>query len=312
MLKLRFTDINKSPVWLVEPKVIIGSSAECDVVLNELGIQPVHAEILVNYEELVFKLLADTVPVMINDRPATPHDQISINTSDRLRFGAIEMEVVDPKLVSDQSVSSSSAIRKEAAWALKANHSSLGNRLFPIAGEVVIGRAADCDISLAAAHLSRRHAQLSLRDDTLFVKDLGSSNGTFLNGKRVVEARVKRGDELRFDTLSFGVIGPADDLDKTTIRRVAPPPSVPRETGSVTAQAPRVKPVNHGLQPAAEGGKRARSKEPNTTPGSVAQAPVVAEVKRPSFVKRVVRGGTLLLIIAAGFYIVWKNNWLMI
>jgi pSer/pThr/pTyr-binding forkhead associated (FHA) protein len=55
-------------------------------------------------------------------------------------------------------------------------------------------------------------------DGLLFVKDLGSANGTFLNGKQIVESRVKRGDELRFDALSFGVIGPADDLAKTTVR----------------------------------------------------------------------------------------------
>src|SRR5690606_311324 len=53
----------------------------------------------------------------------------------------------------------------------------------------------------------------------LYVRDLGSANGTFLNGERVNEARVRRGDELRFDTLSFGVIGPpSEDLDKTSIR----------------------------------------------------------------------------------------------
>ena len=54
----------------------------------------------------------------------------------------------------------------------------------------------------------------------LFVKDLDSANGTFLNGKRVAEARVKRGDELRFDALTFGVMGPSDDMAKTTVRQV--------------------------------------------------------------------------------------------
>ncbi|HSC67967.1 MAG TPA: FHA domain-containing protein, partial [Cellvibrio sp.] len=101
----------------------------------------------------------------------------------------------------------------------KANHTALANRVFPLKEINVIGRASECDISLAAAHLSRRHAQLQIIDGMLFVKDLDSANGTYLNGKRVAEARVKRGDELRFDALTFGVMGPSDDLAKTTVRK---------------------------------------------------------------------------------------------
>src|SRR5690606_30727816 len=109
----------------------------------------------------------------------------------------------------------------------------LANRVFPLAENNTVGRSSDCDISLSAAHLSRRHAQLQVVDGLLFVKDLGSANGTFLNGKQVAEARVKRGDELRFDTLSFGVIGPADDLAKTTVRSgSARPTGASRESRS--------------------------------------------------------------------------------
>jgi pSer/pThr/pTyr-binding forkhead associated (FHA) protein len=93
--------------------------------------------------------------------------------------------------------------------------------VFPLKELMVIGRANDCDISLAAAHLSRRHAQLQVVDGMLFVKDLGSANGTFLNGQQVTESRVRRGDELRFDALTFGVMGPADDLAKTSVRKVS-------------------------------------------------------------------------------------------
>ena len=94
--------------------------------------------------------------------------------------------------------------------------------MFPLKDVTTIGRSNECDISLPAAHLSRRHAQLQVIDGMLFVKDLDSANGTFLNGKRVAEARVKRGDELRFDALSFGVMGPADDMAKTTVRKAVP------------------------------------------------------------------------------------------
>jgi pSer/pThr/pTyr-binding forkhead associated (FHA) protein len=83
---------------------------------------------------------------------------------------------------------------------------------------MVVGRSNECDITLSTAHLSRRHAKLFVDNGLLYVKDLESSNGTYLNGKRITEARVMRGDELRFDALSFGIIGPTDDIDKTTLR----------------------------------------------------------------------------------------------
>lgn len=64
-----------------------------------------------------------------------------------------------------------------------------------------------------------------MRDGLLFVTDLGSANGTYLNNRRITESRVRRGDELRFDTLSFSVVGPADDLNETTVRPAVSIPS---------------------------------------------------------------------------------------
>lgn len=45
--------------------------------------------------------------------------------------------------------------------------------------------------------VSRRHAELRVRDGRWMVRDLGSINGTWLNGRRVGDAEVRPGDELR-------------------------------------------------------------------------------------------------------------------
>lgn len=59
-------------------------------------------------------------------------------------------------------------------------------RVMPITtGEVTIGRGSDCEVSVPHGVVSRKHARLVLRRDKLVVEDLGSANGTFVNGERV-------------------------------------------------------------------------------------------------------------------------------
>jgi sigma-B regulation protein RsbU (phosphoserine phosphatase) len=71
---------------------------------------------------------------------------------------------------------------------------------FPLEGDVEVGRGIVSGVSLPDADVSRRHATLFLRGGDWFVKDLGSQNGTSLNGLRLErEARLQDGD-----TLSFG------------------------------------------------------------------------------------------------------------
>jgi hypothetical protein len=62
---------------------------------------------------------------------------------------------------------------------------------------ITIGRAPDCDCHLPEPSVSRRHAQLRRVDETWLLRDLGSSNGTRLNGMRVTEEiEVRPGDQL--------------------------------------------------------------------------------------------------------------------
>ncbi len=60
-----------------------------------------------------------------------------------------------------------------------------------------IGRSKDAAIALHDSEVSRRHARLTSHDGIVYVEDLQSSNGTFLNGRRVTEAiEVREGDEI--------------------------------------------------------------------------------------------------------------------
>ena len=66
---------------------------------------------------------------------------------------------------------------------------------------LVIGRTGEADVVLADPEASRRHARLESERGIVYVRDLESSNGTFLNGRRVREAiEVRKGDEIDVGT----------------------------------------------------------------------------------------------------------------
>jgi predicted component of type VI protein secretion system len=69
-----------------------------------------------------------------------------------------------------------------------------------------IGRHDDCLIRIRSAQVSRRHCEIVAEGDTLMVRDLGSSNGTFVNGKRVLgKQALKSGDVLTIGGVTLRV-----------------------------------------------------------------------------------------------------------
>ncbi len=65
---------------------------------------------------------------------------------------------------------------------------------------VVIGRSKDCDIRIGDPNVSRRHAEVRQEGATYWLLDLGSTNGTLVNGKLAKEHTLKDGDRLSFGT----------------------------------------------------------------------------------------------------------------
>jgi adenylate cyclase len=98
----------------------------------------------------------------------------------------------------------------------------------PAQGVALVGRAATSDVPIYDPTISRRHAELVLAPNGVRVRDLGSSNGTFLNGARITEAVAVDGDVVTFGKVAFHV------------REVTP--AVPR---------PAIDPAGAGMPPGA-------------------------------------------------------------
>jgi pSer/pThr/pTyr-binding forkhead associated (FHA) protein len=91
---------------------------------------------------------------------------------------------------------------------------------YPLAGTQLIGRGDDCDIRLASDKVSRQHARITLTDDGPVIEDLGSANGTRLNGMRLTEsAALMHGDTVTIDrfTLRVQLAGASAQPDDATV-----------------------------------------------------------------------------------------------
>ncbi len=74
----------------------------------------------------------------------------------------------------------------------------LKGRSYPLGEEVTVGRAAGCQVTIEDTYASQLHARVFQREGQIYVEDLGSTNGTYLNRRKVTGPMVvQRGDKLQ-------------------------------------------------------------------------------------------------------------------
>jgi hypothetical protein len=66
--------------------------------------------------------------------------------------------------------------------------------------EIVIGRSSDLDMVLVEDMVSRKHAKISTQNGQVIIQDLGSTNGTFVNGEKIKRVRLREGDRILIGT----------------------------------------------------------------------------------------------------------------
>jgi len=144
----------------------------------------------------------------------------------------------------------------------------ISERRLPLPGRVVVlGRSLDVDVPVPHVSVSRRHALIEVTDSGFLLSDLGSSNGTFVNGVRLDEGErheLSYGEPFRVGEVRFSVA--ADEA-------VSAPPPVPVKAAAAApastptpAPAPPVVSVTatSKVRPSAAGGKPKSRSKPST------------------------------------------------
>jgi ABC-2 type transport system ATP-binding protein len=116
-------------------------------------------------------------------------------------------------------------------------------REFAVSRPLLVGRGADADVLISESDVSSRHASLAPSADGIAIEDLGSTNGTFVNGERVTASReLATGDkiqvgatvlEVRAPAVGAAKVGPAD-VEMTRVRQIPTVPMLEFVSGSMS------------------------------------------------------------------------------
>lgn len=220
-MKLLFPGGEHAPVDLANGKTLLGSAADARIVLMAPGIAPHHAEIEVLGLSVKIRSVHPDNEISINGKPITgttelkPGDQVGF-AGIRARAVAVEKAAVAPPpkppamdVDDDGRTKVRMALPK---FVLRGVSGITFGKIFPIQATVVIGRQSECEIPIASEEVSRRHAELKVTPDGVMVEDLGSSNGTYVNDRRITRQLMKAGDELRLDTIRFLLLAPGQEI----------------------------------------------------------------------------------------------------
>lgn len=231
MLKLEFKDRRQPGVWLVESVFAIGSGSRNHLVIDDDSVGESHAEIRLVDGQLYLKDLGSFKGTFVAGQKVS--DNFQLRSGDIIAIGRVELEITDPKT----RPATAGPAKAKSEWSLTAIGGDMQGRTIMIHGSMTFGRSTKCDIIVEGEYMSRRHAELSLKDGGLRIVDLGSSNGTCVNGKKINEHQLKPGDKISFDKAVFLVAGPVgatasnfiddDDEEATMFRAVAPMPKAP-------------------------------------------------------------------------------------
>ncbi|KPK16542.1 MAG: hypothetical protein AMJ62_04865 [Myxococcales bacterium SG8_38] len=113
----------------------------------------------------------------------------------------------------------------------------------PEAGEIVIGRSSELDMVLVEDMVSRRHAKISVHNGDIYLEDLGSTNGSFVNGEKITRTKLAEGDRILIGTsiikvvASDGTSSVQDAQAKMDAAASARPSAAKTMTGSIAEVA---------------------------------------------------------------------------
>ena len=221
-MKLLFPNGEHPQVLIGQGSQQVGSEAGLAIALNTPSMAVRHAELIREGDTVSLRALQAGLALTVNGQPVSDSDPVTLKPGDLIDFAGVQSRVVAVEKASaaptprrPDPVDDSGATRVRMAvpkFVLRGVSGAAFGKTYPVAAPQVIGRQSDCDISIPSEEISRRHARVRPTPIGLQVEDMGSSNGTFINGKRVQEGLLRPGEELRLDNIRFLLVAPGVEI----------------------------------------------------------------------------------------------------
>lgn len=209
--RLSFPRGDHRDVPLATGSCTIGASPDNTVVLKAAGIAAHHARIDNDGRGLTLSVLDPQAVTHVNARPV--REKALLRLGDALSIDSVQILIKPDRDDAVRTTIPSQAKDAEEAETrlrnvppravLRGVSGGHFGKIIPIRARLTIGRGSDCDLVLDEPEMSRRHAMIENSGDGLYLRDLGSANGTFVNGVQVKNAVLHPGDQIAFDRNRF-------------------------------------------------------------------------------------------------------------
>ncbi len=212
-MKISFPGGERQDFQASEGVLRVGSAADNDIVLPAAKqVLPHHLELRVEPRRGITLGVSDAkASVHVNGRPV--REKAILRLGDMVGAGDVRMVMrpdqdrteKPPKAASDNETRQRHTPPRVV---LRGVSGGYFGKVIPLRSKTVIGRGSDCDLVLNEPEMSRRHALIENTPEGLFLRDLASANGTFVNGTPVRDTVLKPGDQLAFDQNRFLIEAP--------------------------------------------------------------------------------------------------------
>jgi pSer/pThr/pTyr-binding forkhead associated (FHA) protein len=243
-VRLSFPKGEHADVLVAPGETTIGAAADNVVVVAAAGVAAHHASIVADPRGFTLFIHDPAARTHVNARPV--REKAILRLGDVVSVDSVNL-VLKPD--SDAAIEPAPAAgggpdaaeaQNETRFRVSPSRAVLRGvsgpyfgKVVPVHGRIEIGRGAECGLVLDEPEMSRRHALIEVTPNEIYLRDLGSANGTFVNGVQVRDAVLYPGDQIAFDRNRFLIEAPG-----MPVRR--PEPRTPVSTPAVEPRAPHL------------------------------------------------------------------------
>lgn len=162
----------------------IGRNPDNDIILNDLSVSRYHALVTGDNGEFFLQDLNSSCGTFVNGQRI---NKAKVNSFDNITFGRYNFSLAQIQQMINRG----------------ANNSA--NQFQKISKHIRIGRNSDNDIIINYPYISSHHAEIIISDKKLILRDLNSSNGTYVNKQKITQAQITPDDQIHFGTYKFNL-----------------------------------------------------------------------------------------------------------